>query len=348
MNPQVTVFIPTFNCEKYITDCLESILHQTYKEIEILVVDDGSTDRTVEIIESYEDSRIVLIKNEINRGIPYTRNLGLENARGKYMVIMDSDDISELDRIKVQVEFMEKNNHILATGTYYKTFGNRINRIFKNPTDDESIRINLMFGSPISNPSSIVRLDKIKEHNIKYNLECFVAQDYDFWVQLAKIGKLANIPEILLNYRIGHGNITERTSSEKIFERKKITDTIREDALNHLGFNLSRNEMESFNSFFGDNIQNTLNPEEINSKWFDEMKNLLDKLFEINKAKGIFTSNKFENIVEKFVYTRIAMIQTGLFNKIKISRKIFARIKIKEALFFYSYFALRNIYQKIK
>src|SRR5699024_5828808 len=113
-----------YNAEKYIKESLESILDQTYLNLEILLVDDGSTDRTVELIESYNDPRINLNKNNKNRGIPYTRNIGLSQAKGKYLAVMDSDDISYETRIEKQVCFLEYHTNVDALGTYYEIIGN--------------------------------------------------------------------------------------------------------------------------------------------------------------------------------------------------------------------------------
>src|SRR5690606_28917246 len=110
--PLVTVFMPVYNSEQYIREALESILNQTYQNLDILLVDDGSTDRSVEIIKSYQDTRIRLIQNEKNMGIPYTRNVGLKEAKGKYIAIMDSDDIAVSNRIERQIQYLETNPHI--------------------------------------------------------------------------------------------------------------------------------------------------------------------------------------------------------------------------------------------
>ena len=104
--PLVTVFIPVYNCEKYIKESLESIINQTYENLDILIIDDGSTDNTVNLIKQYKDTRIRLLRNDKNRGIPYTRSRGLEECRGEYLALMDADDISLSERIKKQVNFL--------------------------------------------------------------------------------------------------------------------------------------------------------------------------------------------------------------------------------------------------
>src|SRR5690554_3918162 len=132
-NPLVTVFIPVYNCENFIDECLKSILNQTYKNIEVLLVDDGSTDNSVEKIKKYSDPRIRLIQNERNMGIPYTRNVGLKEAKGKYIAIMDSDDISMPIRIEKQVAYLEQHPEIDAVSSFYIKFDEKSNKKVTTP-----------------------------------------------------------------------------------------------------------------------------------------------------------------------------------------------------------------------
>ena len=104
--PTVTVFIPVYNREHYISEAIESILTQSFPNFELLLVDDGSTDRSVEVLRSYDDARIRVVCNEHNLGIPQTRNRGLELARGVYIALLDSDDQACPDRLIKQVAFL--------------------------------------------------------------------------------------------------------------------------------------------------------------------------------------------------------------------------------------------------
>ena len=106
MNKKITVFMPVYNSERYLKEAIDSILNQSYKNFELLIINDGSTDSSIDIIKSYNDSRIKLINNDCNKGLPYTRNLGLKLAKGDYIAIMDSDDISYIHRLKKQIEFL--------------------------------------------------------------------------------------------------------------------------------------------------------------------------------------------------------------------------------------------------
>lgn len=115
--PLVTVFISCYNRQNFIRESLESVLKQSYKNIEILIIDDCSTDDTLKILAEYQDDRIIILKNSTNMGIPYTRNKGLQNATGKYFAILDSDDICTEDRIEKQVTYLEENQDVVAVGS---------------------------------------------------------------------------------------------------------------------------------------------------------------------------------------------------------------------------------------
>ena len=110
--PAITVFMPVYNAEKYLKEAIDSILNQTFQNFELFIIDDGSTDESVKIIEGYTDWRIRLIHNYGNKGLPYTRNRGLNLARGKYLAIMDADDVSVKNRLEIQYNIMEKRSNL--------------------------------------------------------------------------------------------------------------------------------------------------------------------------------------------------------------------------------------------
>src|SRR5699024_5855217 len=139
----------------------------------------------------------------------------IDKANGKYMAVMDADDISYLERIEKQVNYMEKNEDIDVLGTFYETMGLTKNRVVKSKViSSEEIKMSLIFSNVICNSTTLIRLEKIRNHNLRYNLECFVAQDYDLFVQILKVGKIEIFPEVLLKYRAGHSNITKNSKTK--------------------------------------------------------------------------------------------------------------------------------------
>lgn len=342
--PLVTVFLALYNAEKYISEALESILEQTYSNLEIIIVNDASTDNSLEIIKQYDDKRIRIINNEENKGIPYTRNVGLKEARGKYIAIMDSDDISKLDRIKKQVEFMEMNNEISAVGTYYETFGGRLNRKVTNKySTPEKIKIKLLFSNPLANPSSMIRKSVLDNYNLKYNETFFVAQDYDLWLQISKIGKLCIMPEFLLKYRIGHSNISRNSKAKKGEERKKIIDSIHRDALSYYDFDLDKKEVDIFNSFFTDNPIKTNSDLLINNVII-----IVKKMKNCNYNTELFNIVVFNRILFESSIVAINKINMSLKNKMKLYCelcKVFNRKKVMKRKIQIS---LKHVYNILK
>ena len=124
---KISVLMPAYNAEKYIGEAIESILNQTYKDFEFIIINDGSIDRTEDIILSYDDPRIIYLKNKENSGIVASLNNGLKQAKGQYVARMDADDISLPTRFEKQLQYMESNQHIFVLGTSLILFGENSN-----------------------------------------------------------------------------------------------------------------------------------------------------------------------------------------------------------------------------
>lgn len=114
--PLVSVIMPIFNAEKYLFEAIKSILQQTYSNLELILVDDASVDGSLEIVNGIKDSRIILKRNTCNRGIAYSTNRGIEAASGKYIALLDDDDMATAERLQLQVEFMERNEDVDILG----------------------------------------------------------------------------------------------------------------------------------------------------------------------------------------------------------------------------------------
>ena len=198
--PLVTVFMPVYNASGFLRISIESVLNQTFRDFEFLIIDDGSEDNSCKIIKGYNDPRIRLIEKEHN--YIETINLGFDLAKGKYLARMDSDDKMLDKRLKVQVEFMEKNQDITICGSSI------LNDHFQIFTSNNEIVNRMILKNPIVHPTAIMRLSDIRKHNLKYEEEYIYAEDYKFWISVAKTGKLANIKEPLLYYRFHKNNVS--------------------------------------------------------------------------------------------------------------------------------------------
>lgn len=326
-NPLVTVFIAAYNCERYIQQTVDSILSQTYKNIEIIIIDDGSSDNTVNIIKAIKDEKIRFYQNEKNKGIPFTRNLGLELAKGEYIAIIDADDVAFPNRLKKQLNYLLNNTEIDVLGTYYKTIGNRFPRTIKTKfVCDKDIKAFLIFYNNIANPTVMMRKGFLVENSLQYDERYFVAQDYKLWSEVVKYGNISIVKEPLTRYRVGHGNITQQSkkSEEKAKRRKSLIDRIHIDLLNHYGFDLSQEEIEQFNLFFTDNI---VDDYKINEQILYQM---IKNIYNQNNRKKIFNSLRFREILSHCVLISLDRHNLKFSERMKLWKEISSIIKVNK------------------
>jgi glycosyltransferase involved in cell wall biosynthesis len=193
-----------YNGERYLREAIDSILVQSFTDFELLMMNDGSTDKTVEIIKSYSDSRIRLITNEENLKLPDNLNKGIQLAQGKYIARMDADDISLPQRLQRQVDFMERNPEIGMCGTWAQEIdidGNVLDKIREYPVHHEDIAYLLFDDFTLLHPTILFRKDAAIEHKLFYDSAYLHAEDYDLFFRASQVIKLANLPEVLFYYR---------------------------------------------------------------------------------------------------------------------------------------------------
>lgn len=219
----VSVVMPVYNVEKFLREAIDSILNQTYKNIELIIIDDCSTDNSRDIIKSYSDSRIRAYFNEENLQQPRTRNKALKLANGKYIAVMDSDDISLPNRIEEEVKFMESNKDIDVCGSYIKTFGGSKSRLVRTPLSDEDFKAVSVITSPVAHSTVMLRHSSFEKFNIQYDLDYRYSQDFELWSRLIFEGaKFANIPNVLVHYRENPTGVTHGHSSESQKYNEKV------------------------------------------------------------------------------------------------------------------------------
>jgi len=192
----ISVVMPVYNGEKYLSEAIESVLNQTFGDFEFIIINDGSTDRTEDIILSYADPRIVYVKNEENLQIARTLNKGIILVKGKYIARMDADDISLPERFGKQIAFMEANRDVDICGAWIQFFGHKDN-VWQTEKNHESIKTELLFGCPMAHPTFMAKREVFQDH--KY--EDVYSEDYALWVMLIDKFQFANIQEVLLKYR---------------------------------------------------------------------------------------------------------------------------------------------------
>ena len=220
MTPRITVLMPVYNCQAYIEESVNSILNQTFSDFELIIIDDASTDNTVEILKTYIDPRIHLIIKPINKGYTDSLNSGLKLAKGEYIARMDGDDISLPDRFAKQIAFLDSNPDVILCGTRTRIIGT--DRIFYVPDEHEKIKINLIMGFGISHPTVMMRNSAMEKYQLEYNPEMEPAEDYDLWTRMVFCGKLANLNEVLLLYRVHHNQTSSVRKQLQMENTRKI------------------------------------------------------------------------------------------------------------------------------
>jgi len=204
--PKVSVVMAVYNGEKYLREAVESILNQTYRDFEFVIVNDGSKDSSLDIIKSYNDPRIRLVINEKNMGLIFSLNRGLSEAKTDLIARMDADDISVPERLEKQYDFMKQNPDITVVGTAIEVINQDGKFVYLQPAleKDEAIKRGLSAGCMFSHPTTMFRKKPVLSVG-GYRKESKAAEDYDLWVRLADDYKFANINFPYLKYR-KHGN----------------------------------------------------------------------------------------------------------------------------------------------
>jgi glycosyltransferase involved in cell wall biosynthesis len=209
--PTVSVVMPVYNTEAYLADAIGSILAQTFTDWELICVDDGSNDGSLDVLRRYEraDPRIRVISRP-NTGVTRARNDGMALARGRYIAAMDSDDVALAERLRRQVDYMESHPECVGLGAAVRIVGPDLMPIADEikPLDHETIDRETLagWGMVIRQPVAIFRTEAVRAIG-GYREECFVNEDPDLYLRLAEIGRLANLPDILLLYRLRLGSI---------------------------------------------------------------------------------------------------------------------------------------------
>ncbi len=210
-SPAVTVLMPVYNAAAYLPGAIDSILAQTFGDFEFLAIDDGSTDASPQILAAYaeRDPRIRLVRNAANMGLARSLNRGLGLARGNYIARMDADDISMPDRLAQQLAFMESHPPVGVCGAWVQKIGQR-GGVERYPTDNVNIRCHLLFKDVLAHPTVMMRRTLFTRHGLAYDRVYEPADDYDLWVRATQHTDLANIPRVLLHYRMHEQQVGQR------------------------------------------------------------------------------------------------------------------------------------------
>ena len=309
--PLVSVTIPVYNSEKYLKKTIESVLNQTYENFELILVNDASTDASKELIFSFSDSRIRYYENSTNQGIVNTRNECLGYAKGKYIAILDHDDVSLPIRLEKEVEFLESNADYGLCGSYYEVIdsGGHFTVRIKVPSTYSDINTFLIFNNCFCHSSVMVHRDLLMENKFVKDFE--LMEDYELVYRLSKKTRLANLPLYTTKYRVHGKNESYKKADEMLTLRKKMDARILGDLnipFTDSELTLHSNFVNSYFSYFKTNAE--LEKLEI---WLMKLYTLLDEKKKYDTAiiarilikRWILLFYLTGHISYKIIYTRL-------------------------------------------
>jgi len=214
---KVSVVMPVFNKAPFLLEAVQSILSGTFADLELICVDDRSTDGSVAVLRTVTDPRMRIIELAANLGPAGAANAGLDAAQGQYIVRMDADDIAVPERIALQVAFMDAHPTVGASGGQVVLFGEST-ALWPFPTAADDCAAQLIFGVPVSQGASVLRRSILEDHGARYDPNWpRVGEDWLFWLRLAKFTRFANLDEVLIHYRRGPQNISHGRDKFKDF-----------------------------------------------------------------------------------------------------------------------------------
>lgn len=283
----VSVIMPVYNAENFVEEAIQSIIDQTYTNFEFLIFNDASTDRSLEIIQTFSDSRIKLFNYKKNTGYLKHLNEGLKLAEGKYIARMDADDISLPDRLLKQVQFMETHPEVGVCGTAIEIFGDR-NEVKTHVEHHKEIKLELLLRSPIVHPSVVIRKSLMDNYNLNYDSNFYTAEDYHLWVQLSTKTRLHNLQEVLLRYRWHKSNISVSQKERQYASKKQI----QKEALQQLFVTeqFSEEELEIHSFLIYPYNKGIIDWQSV-STWFDHLQQISNK--SIEHVLKIYSGNIF-------------------------------------------------------
>ncbi len=291
---KISVIMPTYNTSVLILkEAVESILKQTFHDFEFIIIDDGSTNEACNYLESLNDRRIRLIRNKSNIGITKSLNIGLKEAKGKYIARMDADDIALPTRFEKQYAFMEQHPDVIVLGTNYEKFGCKSYKSSAKSVDQELYRVRLLFENPgPKHPTAFFNHEVFLTYQIQYDESLHYAQDYALWTNVIHYGKIEVLQDNLLLYREHIDQISQDHREEQL----TCANLIRNKQIRVLVENVTENELTLHNKYCVSQYENLYLTKEILT-WYK-------KIIKANKIKKLYNQRKLKYWI-KIILMRI-------------------------------------------
>lgn len=226
-NPVISVLMPVYNADKYLAKAVESILKQSLSNFEFIIINDGSTDKSSKILQHYakQDSRIRLLSRE-NKGLVATLNEGIDIVKTPLIARMDADDIALSDRFLIQKKYLDNHPEVLCVGGGCRVIDGKGRYLINADTKTgyETVeKLALQGRTPICHPTAMIRTESVKKVSC-YLMKDWPAEDLALWLRLSEVGKIDNVPEIVLEYRIHEQSISSSNHELQMSKIKEICD----------------------------------------------------------------------------------------------------------------------------
>jgi len=332
--PTVSVIMPSYNVGKYIGEAMESILNQTFNDFEFIIIDDASSDNTINEIQKHKDPRIKIIENQDNSGPGACMNKAMRIAQGKYIARMDADDISHPSRIQKLYNFLEENSSIDVCGCSMQLFGNESNRV-EFSSDHDEIVCGLFWKSAVPQGAVMMRKNIAQKKNLYYDESFRVGGDWKFWCSIKNHVRFSNLKEILYFYRRGEHNITVQSKDQSMERSSRIHRYL----FNDFGISFNDNDLKSHRFILG------MFSKEPTSIIVKSAYDWLQKLLEHNLSEKKYNHHYFKKISyghwRRLFYRLVPFGFSVVWSYISVSRLNFSHI-----LYYMKYLFNKNILRK--
>ncbi|TSA17180.1 glycosyltransferase, partial [bacterium] len=293
--PKVSVIMPVYNTELFLGETIESILAQSFSDYEFIIIDDCSTDNSLAVINSYSDPRIRVYQNDYNKGYVWTLNKLIDLSTGQYIARQDSDDISLVNRLEKQIQYLDEHIDIGVCGTNTQIIGLQ-RRLSTLPLNDAYIRAYMVISTPFSHPTVMMRKSLFDASIFeKYDVSYCPAEDYALWFELSKKTKLANIQDRLLQYRVHENSVTQ-------LKKQIQTENVKTIRKNILAYTLSLDISDDDNNL----LASISNQAYFHSTQLRSIETLFSRIIDANRSKRYYPEEVLYNVLFYF-WTKVCM-----------------------------------------
>lgn len=292
MKPRVTILMPVYNGEKYLRETMDSVLSQTFIDYVFLIINDGSTDSTRDIVLSYHDDRILLVDNEYNMGLVDTLNKGIGLVETEFMARIDADDLWDNSKLEKQIAVLDARPEVGLCGTSIHKFG-IINGDMLFPEDNDGLKVGFLFYCMMSHPSVVYRMSMLRDTGLLYKKEAFPAEDYKMWVDILDVSQIYNIPEPLVMYRQHENQICQEKKEVQIGK----TEAVQEELFCRIYPDASSSEIDFYlHKYLAGNINSVID--------FQESTEWINRVVQANQKSKYANSRMLREGLYKFLYAK--------------------------------------------